>query len=492
MPTYYARTEYTGNGVITERTINWDTANGHYVAASDVKVSVNGVELENGTDFTVSGNTITFAVAPGNGEDIIIYRKTALAIIEQFARLGTPSSGGFNAVMRRLQYIAQELSDTGTATLSTAVNALLAERWAQYTGGDVPGAAAGDRSAKSWAQEDLEGATYGGSAKDWAQSASKPDGVNESAKTYAGQASTSAGDALNSAAAASASAASLTYATITEALTGTATNRIVNPDTLAALWEQGTDIASATALPIPNTGGGYFFVTGTTTITSIDQATAPKTGRTIRLKFNGILTLTHNATNLILPGGANITTAAGDVATFVCEGTAATQNWRCVDYQRADGTAVVAPTVALPVVVLQDQKSSGTDGGTSSASAWTNHILNTEVIDTGNICTLGSNQFTLPAGTWLATGFMAFENGNQCMCRIRNITDGTTPILGIQGDTPSTTGATVGIAGAFTTAGTKTFSLQYWSTSGSATTGLGRSNASGTNIYASLVLTKID
>jgi hypothetical protein len=60
-----------------------------------------------------------------------------------------------------------------------------AKNWAQQTGADVTGASANDRSSKSWAQEDLAGATLGGSAKDWAQSASLPDGVSKSAKSYA-------------------------------------------------------------------------------------------------------------------------------------------------------------------------------------------------------------------------------------------------------------------------------------------------------------------
>ena len=48
--------------------------------------------------------------------------------------------------------------------------------------------------------------------------------------------------------------------------------------------------------------------------------------------------MTHHATNLDLPGEANITTAAGDVATF--QSTAANQV-QCINYTRADGTAIV-------------------------------------------------------------------------------------------------------------------------------------------------------
>jgi len=90
---------------------------------------------------------------------------------------------------------------------------------------------------------------------------------------------------------------------------------------------KGADVASATALPIL-TDGNAFDVTGTTTITSIN--TSGHIGTVITLHFDGILTLTHNATDLVLPGAANITTAAGDEAIFV---EYASGDWRCVNYQ---------------------------------------------------------------------------------------------------------------------------------------------------------------
>jgi hypothetical protein len=55
------------------------------------------------------------------------------------------------------------------------------------------------------------------------------------------------------------------------------------------------------------------------------------------LVFEGVLTFTHNVTSLILPAAANITTAAGDVATMISLGSG---NWRCLDYQRASGYGV--------------------------------------------------------------------------------------------------------------------------------------------------------
>ena len=100
---------------------------------------------------------------------------------------------------------------------------------------------------------------------------------------------------------------------------------------------KGADVASATALPIL-TDGNYFDVTGTTAITSIN--TTGKIGTVIKLHFDGILTLTHSAVDLILPSGANITTAAGDEAEFV---EYASGDFRCTSYTKADGTPVVAP-----------------------------------------------------------------------------------------------------------------------------------------------------
>jgi len=105
------------------------------------------------------------------------------------------------------------------------------------------------------------------------------------------------------------------------------------------LWVKGADIASANALT-PGTDGNYFDITGTTAITSIADTSA---GHVIKLHFDGALTLTHHSTNLILPGGANITTAAGDEYEFT---NYAAGDWRCTGYIKADGTAVIGISAA--------------------------------------------------------------------------------------------------------------------------------------------------
>ncbi|MFO0477115.1 MAG: hypothetical protein ACK52K_18400 [Alphaproteobacteria bacterium] len=125
-------------------------------------------------------------------------------------------------------------------------------------------------------------------------------------------------------------------ANVSEVLTGTDATKAVTPDALAGLWQRGTDIASASTLSLPATGGGVFTVTGTTTVTGI--STGPG-GRRITLRFAGSLTLTHNGTSFILPGAANIQTSAGDVADFINDAAqdATGSNWRCVNFQFANG-----------------------------------------------------------------------------------------------------------------------------------------------------------
>ena len=108
-------------------------------------------------------------------------------------------------------------------------------------------------------------------------------------------------------------------------------------------WSKGAAIASAATLT-PGTDGNYFHVTGTTTITAIaNSAPSP-----LKLVFDGALTLTHNATTLILEGAANIQTAAGDTAEFFQDGAG---NWRCTFYIRA---------ISLPVGVI-DRKTATVD-----------------------------------------------------------------------------------------------------------------------------------
>lgn len=102
-----------------------------------------------------------------------------------------------------------------------------------------------------------------------------------------------------------------------------------------------TDIGGQNAMAVE--------ITGTTTITSFGTTyNGPRF-----MRFTGALTLTHNATTLILPGGANITTIAGD--TCIAIPTSSANGWVVLAYQRYSSTAgslLVAGTSANNLVQL--------------------------------------------------------------------------------------------------------------------------------------------
>lgn len=143
---------------------------------------------------------------------------------------------------------------------------------------------------------------------------------------------------------------------------------------------KGTDIASASSIDLGAATGNLVDVTGTTTITALGTIQAG-TRRIVR--FTGALTLTHNATSLILPTGANIATAAGDTATFISLGSG---NWVCTNYQRKDGTALKKNNTRLVTAA-----SYTTDTGTS---------LNCDTTDQFEVTAqAGALLFNAPSGT---------------------------------------------------------------------------------------------
>lgn len=107
-----------------------------------------------------------------------------------------------------------------------------------------------------------------------------------------------------------------------------------------------TTLASATATDLCSVPQSYIDVTGTTTITGFGSSCAAGVEKVV--KFSGVLTLTHNASTLILPSAANITTAAGDLARIVTVGSGAYR----VFYARASGNAIINPSVEVGSVIF--------------------------------------------------------------------------------------------------------------------------------------------
>lgn len=101
-----------------------------------------------------------------------------------------------------------------------------------------------------------------------------------------------------------------------------------------------SDVASAATCNIGAATTLKVRITGTTTITSFGSSI----NRLRFILFAASLTLTHNATSLILPGSADILTSAGDYAIAMSD---ASGNWRVINYQRTADTFLQNPLVVI-------------------------------------------------------------------------------------------------------------------------------------------------
>ncbi len=109
-------------------------------------------------------------------------------------------------------------------------------------------------------------------------------------------------------------------------------------DANALISANEVSVASAATCDLGAAGSLFVAVTGSTTITSFGAG-----ANLLRhVRFAGALTLTHNATSLILLGGASRVTAAGDCALYSSDGAG---NWRERFYQAA--ASAVTPSFAV-------------------------------------------------------------------------------------------------------------------------------------------------
>lgn len=156
-----------------------------------------------------------------------------------------------------------------------------------------------------------------------------------------------------------------------------------------------------------------------------------------------------------------------------------------------DALGIAAPFLGWDIY-LRDEKTSGTNGGTSTSATTHTRVLNTEVFDVNNNCTLSSNQFTLDAGTYDIMAFApAYNNAGRTKLRLYNVSDAVYTLEGHSGAVAASSQDTLSLRGRFTIASTKTLELRHYFEVGFATQGLGLANSQGTEIYAEVLLKKV-
>ena len=146
-----------------------------------------------------------------------------------------------------------------------------------------------------------------------------------------------------------------------------------------------TATSGTTNLALAN--GNFVHITGTGSISINSFGTLPAGSRFV-LCFDIPVTLVYNATSLIIPGAANVTTAAGDCIMLISEGSG---NWRVISYFPGGGLpvgTVTAVTASAPLASsggnapnLSMPQATGSQDGYLDSADWTTFNNKLDTVD---------------------------------------------------------------------------------------------------------------
>jgi hypothetical protein len=192
-------------------------------------------------------------------------------------------------------------------------------------------------------------------------------------------------------------------------------------------------IASATTVDLSTAAGNCVTISGGTTITGFGTT---QSGEIYFLTFSGTPQVTHNATSLIMPGGASRTMAAGDSLIAKSEGSG---NFRVLAIFKADGSAIVGAT-AVATQADQETATSTTAYVTpgrqhyhpSAAKAWAKWSMSAVLQKSYNVTSITDNgtgdwtvNFTTAFSTadYVAVAQVQTSSGRYATVNVMNTTD---------------------------------------------------------------------
>lgn len=145
---------------------------------------------------------------------------------------------------------------------------------------------------------------------------------------------------------------------------------------------------------------------------------------------------------------------------------------------------------SLDYILIQDQKSASTGGGTFTSGAWRTRDLQTIVSDSGSHASLSSNQITLAAGTYRFAAKVPAAYVQRHQARLYNITDSAVLAIGTTESTDNGTGTLTTtssmIFGRFTIGASKALEVQHQCGVTRANEGFGNFGSFGTEVYTSI------
>jgi hypothetical protein len=207
----------------------------------------------------------------------------------------------------------------------------------------------------------------------------------------------------------------------------------------------------------------------------------------------------------------DVARSEGRLREYVDEQIAANEFDYAVDADAETGTSeelVMNPAVTVTAIRAwapfsnfifhaRDEKANGTDAGTFSNGAWRTRTINTVKTNTITGASLSSNEVTLPAGRYWVQASAPASDVNAHVLRLFDVTPGNTTIMfGQTARTPVSTGGQTHafVSGEMTLSASTAVRLEHFCSSTQGTTGFGRATSLGsaTEVFADIVIWKLD
>lgn len=299
------REQYATDGVTVEFTIHFPFFDDTDVNAIFVDSTGASTTLALSTDFSVTGGdgaggTLTTTVAQANGGTLTVYREIPFTQESDFVENDPLPADTLEAGLDRAAMRDQQLKDALDRALVLPVTST--------TGGGVVPSPEADK---------ILGWNSDGTAL---ENKDIPSGT-------------------------------AVYTTIANTKLGTTAAEAVTPDSLAALWQQGSNITAAATLAKPADAslGGSHRIGGNTGINSIWAAVHD--GEEYEFRYTGT-PLLGTSGNMLPPGEAAFQVIAGDMIRWRWDSNST--KWRAHSGMRADGTALVVTNTSAYTAVAAD------------------------------------------------------------------------------------------------------------------------------------------
>lgn len=186
--------------------------------------------------------------------------------------------------------------------------------------------------------------------------------------------------------------------------------------------------------------------------------------------------------------------AAAATDDYVATVTSGATVWKKLTASNLTGTG--NPFGGQLLHVREQQGNNVASTWTPSAGSFSTRVLNTSVTNEISSASLAANVISLPAGTYYVEAFAvaatASAGNMQAQLRLYNTTDSAALVTGLSNRNANagyTQSFENSLRGRFTIAGTKSITLQHFTSSGAATPGVVNSGA--VEVYAEVLIWKV-